>query len=370
MGKRFLIELAKKSDESALRRIARDNYMEGNIRLSVQREPDFFSSLEVEGRFIQVCLGRDLRNNKVIGFAVRAIKEMFVNGSIRDIGYLSNLRLDKTYRGGTIIYRAYRFLKELHRDGWTQLYLTSILQDNQYAIKMLTSGRAGLPRYKDFGGYTAYAVGLKKKRGDLPVDLELRRGSEDMIEDVVLFLREEGKRKQFYPVYREADFLSTTGLLRGLRVDDLIIALRRSKVVGVIGLWDQTAVKQDVISGYSSLMRIIKPLWNAYAPLRDLPSLPVRDTPLNFFFASMNLVKNNKSEIFHALIEQLRSEGRERGFDHMVLGLHSRDTLNSVIMRYPSYRLRSRIFLVHWEDGEQLYGSLDDRIPYLEVAAL
>ncbi len=370
MAKRFLIEIANENDEAGLRRIARDNYMDGNIRLSVQREPNFFRSLEVEGRLVQVCLGRDLRNKKVIGFAVRAIREMFVNGFIRDIGYLSNLRLEEAYRGGTLIYRAYRFLKELHRDGRTPLYVTSILQDNQYALKIITSGRAGIPPYKDYGGYTTYVVGLKKKRGNLPGNLELRKGTEDMIDDIISFLHEEGKKKQFYPLYRERDLLNTTGILRGLHMYDLIVALKRGKIVGVIGLWDQTAVKQDVVSGYSTLMRIIKPLWNIYAPLRDLPSLPVRDTRLNFFFAAMNLVKDNNRVIFHALIERLREEGRERRLSYMVLGLHSRDTLNGVMKRYPSYKFRSRIFLVHWEDGEQLYDSLDDRIPYLEVAAL
>lgn len=370
MSKRFIIEIANKNAEAALRRILRDNYMEGRIKLSFQREPDFFKGLDIEGNFVQVGLGRDLEKNKVIGFAMRTIKELYVNGEKKNIGYLSNLRLDEEYRGGTLIWRAYRFFKDLHRDGRAKIYLTSILEDNRLALEILTSGRGGLPPYRDYGRYISYTVGLKKRRKNNSSDIEIRKGNKDMLEDIITFLNTEGRKRQFYPVYKAEDFLNTEGILRGLNIENLFVALKGNEIVGTIGLWDQTSFKQDVIYGYSPLIKLIKPFWNIFAPLRDFPSLPPSGTALNFFFASLILVKNNYEPVFQALIEELRKEGSKRGFESMVLGLHSKDSLNSVMNQYPSFKLKSRIFLVHWKDGEQFYNSIDKRTPYLEVATL
>lgn len=361
--------MANRNDEESLRRLLRDNYMEGKLKISFQREPDFFESLDIEGKKVQVALGRDLKKNKIIGFGIRSIREMFVNGSKTNVGYLSNLRLDKNYRGGILIGRAYKFFKELHSDSKAKLYLTSILEDNHLAIKILTSGRGPLPPYKDYGAYTSYAIGLKKRRVNYP-DIKIKKADKDILEKIISFIDKEARKKQFYPVYKAEDFLNDRGILRNLNVEDIFVALKGDEIIGTIGMWDQTSFKQDVVSGYSTSMKIMRPLWNLNAFLKDMPLLPPEETTLNYFFASSIAAKNNNPHVFGALLEKLREEGKKRGYKYMIVGLHSEDSLNSIMLKYPAFKLRSRIFLVHWEDGEEFYNNLDNRTPYMEVATL
>ena len=127
---RFRIELARNEDDSHIRRILRENPMQGDISLTFQREPNFFDSLVVEGRENQVGVGREIKTSRVVGFGVRSIKPCFVNSEVKNLGYISGLRLDEEFRGSTLIPRGYKFFRELHQDGKTKMYLTTIVEDN------------------------------------------------------------------------------------------------------------------------------------------------------------------------------------------------------------------------------------------------
>ena len=59
-------------------------------------------------------------------------------------------RLLPAYRGRTLVARGYRLLRELHRDGRTDLYYTVIAAENTPALRTLAAGRAGLPAYAQY----------------------------------------------------------------------------------------------------------------------------------------------------------------------------------------------------------------------------
>jgi len=54
----------------------------------------------------------------------------------------------------------------------------------------------------------------------------------------------------------------------------------------------------------------------------------------------------------------------------MILGLHEKDPLISSVSKYSYVEYKSRSFIVCWEDGEESFQRLDNRVPYLEVATL
>ena len=72
----------------------------------------------------------------------------FVNGQATPVGYLSQLRIDRTQRvRKRLISGGYRKLKELHGDGAAQFYITTIVEDNSPARRLLEAGLDG-PRVR------------------------------------------------------------------------------------------------------------------------------------------------------------------------------------------------------------------------------
>jgi hypothetical protein len=364
----FKVELADKKDDLDLRRILRENYMDGDISLTLQREPDFFNSLSVEGRENQVVIARQIETGKVKGFGVRSIKPCFINGKVIDFGYLSGLRLDREFRNSTLISRGYKFFKKLHNDRKTPAYITTVVEDNYKARELLTSKRAGLPEYHDFGAYISHIVNFGKTTNDKP-GFEMRKANLGDLDNILEFLHDEGSKKQFYPSYRPEDF-SDSGLLKGLRVGDISIAIDSGEIIGTMAEWDQRKFKQGVVDSYNGRIRKIKPFYNLMAPLFDKPRLTDEGKQIPFIYAGLIATKNNDPEIFRTLLTKTRNGKKNSGLSHLIVGLHERDPLNYAMKDLSSIKFRTRTYIVNWENEGDFFKKLDNRIPYLELGSL
>ena len=142
---RYRFELATPADDADLRHIMAATPMDGSIVVSFRRQPSYFDAAVVEGQFRQVVAARDLETGRIVGFGARSISTRYVNGEPTPIGYLSSLRLLPEHRNIGLVARGYRYFRELHEDNRTKLYLTTIAVENSAAMKLLTSGRTGMP---------------------------------------------------------------------------------------------------------------------------------------------------------------------------------------------------------------------------------
>src|SRR5689334_1979750 len=89
--------VATSSDDIAIRRLLRENSMDGAIRITFEREPDYFLGTDLAGGIDQTILVA--RDSKLgcIGRCTR--RECWVNGQRHSIGYLGELRLDRSVGG-------------------------------------------------------------------------------------------------------------------------------------------------------------------------------------------------------------------------------------------------------------------------------
>lgn len=363
------VELAKKSDDSVLNKILRDNEMQGNISIVFQRNPSYFNALKIEGKNNQVIIGRN-EQNEIIGFGTRSIKPVYVNGHIKNIGYLSNLRVIKRYRGKGYLHKGYSFLRKLHQDKKVSFYYSTIVEDNKAAIKILTSKKSYLPTYHDIGGYCTFAVSLLGKQRHHKNKLKIIRGSDKNIKEIINFLNKTGAKKQFYPGYTLNDFNSKNINLIGFYIRDFYVAMEDGKIVGLIGKWDQRRFRQIIITGYRGVIFLIKPIYNAISNLFGFSPLPEPNSELNFFYVSFIAMKNNDSEIFRELLYALYNDFVDKDYSHFLVGLHSRDSLLKVLDDFTCIKFNSRLFIVYWQDGEKAFKQLDSRVPYVELATL
>jgi hypothetical protein len=364
----FRIELAQREDDKDIRRILRENPMQGDISLAFQREPSFFDSLAIEGKQNQVVVGRQIETSRVVGFGVRSIKPCFINGQVADLGYLSSLRLDKEFRGSTLIPRGYKFFSELHKDKKTKIYLTTIVEDNLPAKEMLTSGRAGLPTYHDFGTYITYALNLDRLRNE-KLEFEIRKASPRDLDSILEFLHKEGRKKQFYPSYEYSDF-NDSGLLKGIIPEDIFLAIDSGNIIGTFAQWDQRKFKQSIVESYKGKMKVIKYVYNLFAPLLHKHRLTNEGEQIPFIYAGLIATQNNNPEIFRALLNKAHDDRPDPELSHLMVGLHERDSLNTVMKDFPNIKFKTRLYVVSWKDGENFFKQLDAKVPYLELGSL
>jgi hypothetical protein len=362
---RFGIELATAEDDPELRELLRSSPIPGQISVTFEREPSFFDSCRVRGDFFQVGVGRDRRTGEIIGVGTRSIAPGFINGQPQPLGYLADLRLDPQYRGGMLIARGYRFLRHLHEDHRTRFYTTVIFSENHAALTTIASGRAGLPRYHDMGTIHSPGINIRRAAPPVPAGCEILRGSQQLLPDIVECLNRNNSRRQFAPVHTAAMFLHQW---RDFRIENFHVALRGSKVVGVVGCWDQSFFKQTRVAGYGPRLRWIVPLANALRPVTRVPRYPKLGEEVAYFYLCFIAIDDDNLPVFRALLRSVYNAAVGQGYLYAVVALHERDPLLPALRDYSLTPFSGRLFCVAFEDGEDLFCKLDGRVPYLEAA--
>jgi hypothetical protein len=374
----YRLELATPADDADLRHILAKTPMASRIAVSFRREPSYFAGSVVDGRFRQVVAARECATGRLIGFGSRSISQRYVNGRPEPVGYLSSLRLLPEHRNRLLLARGYAFFRELHGDGRTPLYLTTIAEGNETALALLTSGRAGLPAYHFAGHY--YTLAIPLRRNSAPRAGRSHNGHRDGVEieparvedlpKVLDFLHRVGSARQFFPCLQQDDFLVDEGRFRGLPLNHLLLAFRRGNLVGTLAAWDQQAFRQTVVHGYARPLNWCRPAYNAWARIRSRPILPRPGQPFRHLVAALPVVAEDNPEIFAALLRALLGHPAAGAYPHLLLGFHESDPLLAVARHHPSTWYTTRLYLVCWEDGEPRRSRLENRAPYLELGSL
>ena len=315
----YRFELAGEADDAQLRSVLAETPMKGRIEIGFRREPSYFGAAVVHGA------------------------------------------------------RGYAFFRQQHSDGQAQLYLTTIAEGNESALSILTSGRAGLPHYHDVGRFITSALPTKAKHDEhkaTAADVTVCPATRADVPQLLDFWQREGPRRQFFPHYTDADFFGSKSTFRHLAPEDVLMAVRSDRLVGTLGVWDQSSYRQTVVEQYSHDLRWTRPFYNTWAGFRKRPRLPAPGKPFSFRQAALPVVTDDDPQVFAALLEEGLTLTATGGPAYFMVGLHESDPLREAVDRFPKTEYVTRLFLVCWNDGEALRQSLDGRPPYLELGTL
>jgi hypothetical protein len=367
----LVVELATEADEPELRRLLRDNPMDGEIRVSLEREPNAFLAAAVEGEPHYTIVARDRTTGAVVGMGSRSVGNAFVNGEPRRLGYLSQLRVDRAFRGRRRLLAAgYALLRDLRGPDEAPFDLTSIIADNDVARRLLGAGVPGLPRYRELAPFVTLILPTPRPRRPPRPGIPVERGRPEMMQEIADCLTRNRRRYQAAPFFTAEELLSPERS-RGLRPESFCFASMGSKA-GLLAVWDQSSFKQVVVRGYAPRLARWRS-WlnrlNRLAPLLGTPRLPAPGSILPHAYLSHIAVDGDDPAIFQALIESACAEAREAGYAYLVLGLAARHPwLLWLRRRFRAREYPSILYTVHWGDREEI--PLDDRLPYLEAALL
>ncbi len=371
----FAFELASPTDDPAIRRLLAANPVPGQVTLTYEREPDYFLGCTTMGHFCQVLVARHRPTDQVAAVASRSTRPLFVNGQVEEVGYIGQLRVDEQFRGHWLVSNGFRFFHQLHADGRVMGYITTIIEGNLQAQGLLVDkARRHFPVYRQVDRLCTVAIILRKSwlrlKGFKPSNLQITRLSPPDLPALMAFLRQHGPAKQFFPAYTEADFSGNSPTTLGFQVEDFVLARRQGEIVGVLGLWDQSAYKQTIVRAYHNSLRRWRPLYNLGLRLVGARPLAPPGQPIHFAYASFSCIAQNDPAIFHSLLQVVYNLTVERGYTYLMVGLSTRDPLLAVAQSYLHLPYYSHLYTVCWPGDESFHHKLDNRIPYVEIAAL
>lgn len=360
------VEEAAPKDDPGLRALLRDNPMEGEIRVSLEREPNVFLAAAVEGEPHRTIVARD-PDGKIAGMGSRSVWNAFVNGEPRRIGYLSQLRVDRAHRGRKRLLAAgYDLIRSFRNPDELPFDLTSIVADNDIARRLLGAGLPGLPSYREIEEWMTLIVPTTSRPRAKNPGARILRGSRELLTGAAACLERNRRRYQLAPNFSLEDLLSPERS-RGLAPSDFFLAVVEGEVVGCLALWNQSGFKQVVVRGYAPRLARWRPWTNRLAPLLKTPRLPDPGQALPHAYVSHVAVDGDDPQIFRALIEAAYAEARERRYVYIVMGFAARHPWNAWLKsRFKPRAYASLLYTVLWEDSV----TLDGRMPHVEVALL
>jgi hypothetical protein len=365
----FVIELARREDDAALRARMAQDCMEGPIAVSFRREPSYFAACRLQGDQTQVVKCVERASGAIIGMGSRSTAMAYVGGVERRIGYLSDLRLARERRSGVLLARGYRYFRKLHAADPVALYTTVIYEGNSAAAQALVGGRAGLPLYRDWGRLLTPALHL-----DLPVrparlpQVEIERGAPGKVPEIAAFLNRWWREKQFAPTFRASDL--GQGRFSGLAAEDFFLARRNGRIVASLAAWDQSALRQTHVERYSGTLRLLRPAYNALARLTPLKPLPQPGDRIPYVYLACIAVERNDAALFRMLLRAALEALRAGPWHYAIAGLHEADPLATVLGELRRIPAAGRLYVVHFADEPLELEALAERVPYVEAACL
>ena len=375
---RFDFVEAGPADEPEIRRLVGGTPMPGSVAIRFEREPDYFLGCSIMGDPCDVLIARHLPDGELAGMLCRAERPAFVNGRETRIGYIGQIRAAPRFEGRWLLQRGLPLFRRRSPPG--MLYFGVMARENPRARgAFLGPRRAGGFGATRLAGWTTHALVLRAADGPPPprwrrgsgagaAGLTVGHGSLDTIEEIVDFLRRVGARRQLYPAYRVDDFVGGART-RGLALGDLLVARRAGSIVGVVGMWDQSAFKQDMVASLGPALGRIAPAYDLGARLLGARPLPRPGQMIRAGFAALVAVDADDPGVLQALLREARALAWDRGLTYLTIGLADRDPLLRAMRRSLAITYRSDLFVLSWDAGG-LAGRLDARIPYIEIATL
>ena len=340
----FSIELAGPGDAAELAAIyGSDDGFGGDIAVKFTRDPDPFASLLAEGSDVVLPVARDRSTGRLVGMGACVIRDAWVNGGARRVGYLTGLKALPEFRGWLrLIPQMYAFLRE--QSPGVDCYVTTILTANEMARKLLERERPNMPRYRFVGGYTTHSFRVSRA-------WEERRVDGGRLDDVVR-------------PWGDGRFnLASAGVPPSVTDADVRVFRDRS---GAVLAWcavvDQRAAKQYRIMRYGGVYERLSRLplhWAGY------PRLPRAGAVANHVSIVGLGAVGDDPRLMRSLLRGVGAEFRDRDF--VMVGVADGHPAAEALGRMRTVTYESRLYDVAFDDRCL---QLDGRPIALDVAYL
>ncbi len=330
---RFEFGLASPEDSWQILEIFENIDFKGNISVLFTRRPDPYESLMHDGETAVIPIIREVGSGKICAVGCCIIRKAFINGEVRNTGYLTGLKVLPEYRRKLPnIADVYSFLYE-QTEGKVDIYYTTILKENINAQKLLEKRRKNMPQYDYAGEYTVYCFTTGKTVNSNSYAFK-QGGDKALLE----FYKKQLPEYNFSPINMD---------LFGVALEDFYsLSDVNGEIVAACAVWNQQSYKQYIIKGYGGIFRYLKSMplnWIGY------PNLPKEDMPANYASIAMLMVKDNSKELARYFLRKVAQASKK--YDFLMLGLFQNHPQNDVFKRIRHIKYQSKLYTVNWSNN-------------------
>jgi hypothetical protein len=361
--KKYEIRQIDASYSKTLDQMQMEHAFDGDIELQYLRLPDPWHSLQMERGDAELYLTTDTERNAPMGYGSVIYRNLFLNGEKQKIGYLGNLKVMHAYQRKYIpLHRSYTECFRQRPADASTMYISTILESNEKAIKVLTANRKFMPQYKQIGNYVTT---IQRGRGKALTN-SYYTFEEIELKDIrpwLVFYNAEASRFNFSPSLEESELavMLKYGNAR-------IIGLSRNNwPVAFAVLIEPSRYKQTIVRGYKGKYRLIRlvNMWNKY---RKMPKLPRKGKAFPLTYFSYVAIKDADPELFEQFMTMARK--RVRGKHMFVTGFSDQHPFDQVMKKTRSIRYESRMYSVFPNDLSTTISLDPDKIVHFECVEL
>lgn len=319
--------------------------MRGELVLSTQREPDFFSLYAMQGVEPYTYVGDDGEGG-LVGMATALIREGWLDGAPARVGYLGDLRIrfDRARTFGRFFGDFFDVLCE--RTGCTAYY-TAILTSNRAAMNALTrrkAKRVNQPYYQQLHAFDAVSVQLTRKRTPSS-SVRVRSATSADVPRLTEVLAAEHQRRAFGYRYDQGELERRLAKWPGFSLEDTLVAEDSSGgLLGFTTLWDPSRVKRYRVHAYEGSMKWVKRGFNLAASIARWPKLPDPGGEFRYAYLTNLWVKDQSPSTFRALLEHAYARLQPKGFHFFTFELDENDPLAPALKGFRVQKLGFTLF--------------------------
>lgn len=319
--------------------------MRGELVLSTQREPDFFSLYAMQRVEPFTYVGDDGAGG-LVGMATALIRDGWLDGAPARVGYLGDLRIrfDRARTFGRFFGDFFDVLCE--RTGCSAYY-TAILSSNRAAMNALTkrkTKRVNQPYYQRLHAFDAVSVQLTRRRTPSS-SVRVRSATAADVPRLSEVLALEHQRRAFGYRYDQGELEHRLAKWPGFSLEDTLVAEDAAGgLLGVTTIWDPSPVKRYRVHAYEGSMKWVKRGFNLAASLARWPKLPEPGGEFRYAYLTNLWVKDQSPAIFRALLEHAYSRLQPKGFHFFTFELDENDPLAPALSGFRAQRLGFTLF--------------------------
>ncbi|MCH7389026.1 GNAT family N-acetyltransferase [Acinetobacter dispersus] len=375
----LVVREATLEDDKALRQLVGVPMTTRGVMLSFQREPCYFQAAKVIYEVNDHVVVEDRTTKKLLACYSNGSRKCYVNGHIFPMRYACDLRVDQQYRGKTLLkLLGERLNATMYNPSFNQII---IFNDNYAARTALQTGRTGLPDYYDDGlvetltltGFkTAHypKIILIKTKGQLDLSkVSVVTAQPEYIERMNQFVKKMAEFYNFIPAYNFYRLLKKDEYFKNLSLHDFQLYLMDGEIVGMFGLWNQSAFKQSKILHYHWSIGLTRPLYNLLARWSGLMTLPKIGSSFKYHALHSLLCHPECLSLHDRMLRDALKLSRQQGIGCISYTLSHQDPRQKLNQFYKGELLTGMHgFLSYQQDPRALFDH--KRIPYFEVGRI
>lgn len=329
--------------------------METELGLSVRRDPDFDALYRLQSRdWHSVVVELE---GRVEGTGTILVRDGYVNGEVKRVGYLGDLRLSPKVQGRLLLDRAFAGLLAQARDRFgCELFLTSVIASNTRALRALVtrtarSRAAGRPVYAPVGDFDIRSLHLLVPRRSAGDAVAVRRAVDADIPAIARLLDDDARRRPFGYVFTEQELRRRLAEWPGLGIGSFYLAdAGAGDIRGCIALWDATPVKRMVVTAYRGSMRRVRFGYDLVARFLGRAPLPRTGEAFRYLYVTHQAVRGDVPTVLRALLEAAYRDAREAGQHFLSVCVPNGSALEPAYRGFHSTSLTARLFVVSLPD--------------------